>query len=67
MFSDHVRILMSVNSSKTVISVLVYASTSQEVTPVNVQKAIALAVMEEHVKVYCPHACIIFHVMSRSV
>jgi hypothetical protein len=50
--------LTSVKSSKTVISVLVYALTSQEVTPVNVQKAIALAVMEEHVKVYRKHASI---------
>jgi hypothetical protein len=43
---------MSVNSSKTAISVLVYVLTRQEVTPVNVQKAIALEVMGEHVKVY---------------
>jgi hypothetical protein len=43
--------LTSVKSSKTVISVLVYALTSQEVMPVSVQKAIALAVMEERVKV----------------
>jgi hypothetical protein len=48
--------LTSVNNLKTAISVLVYALTSREVTPVNVQKAIALAVMEERVKVSRKHA-----------
>lgn len=57
---------MSVNSSKTVISVLEYVLTRQEVTPVSVQKAIALGLMGEHVKVYWKHACITFSIMSRA-
>lgn len=42
---------MSVNSSKTTISVLVYALTSQGATAVNAQKDIALELMEERVRV----------------
>jgi hypothetical protein len=49
--SDHARILMSVNSSKTTISVLVYVLTRQGAIAANAQKGIALEVMEEHVKV----------------
>jgi hypothetical protein len=51
---DHARILMSVNSSKTAISALVYALTSQEVTVASALKAIALEAMVEHVKVREP-------------
>lgn len=45
---------MSVNSSKTAISALVYALTSQEVTVASALKAIALEAMVEHVKVREP-------------
>jgi hypothetical protein len=42
---------MNVNSSKTTISVSVYVLTRQGAMPVNAQKAIALGLMEEHVRV----------------